>query len=517
MGGDDIRDFVAPVWRRRWLLLAIITISTVAAYTSSSRRPAVYRSTTQVFVSNTQIESIIGGGGAVGDDRQTQDQARLLLSRPVGDAVRRRMNLAESNGALLTSVTASPETGSNFVTVTAERPTAEEAATLANTFVQEYIRFRRDQLARDAEAAVRRLRAEFAALPRTQATSQQREDLLDTIRQLRALQAVAPSNIRQTNRAEVASLPIAPRPKRDALFGFAISALLGLALVFTLERFDRRIKLSEDVSGIYGAPLLANVPHVADPSEVDDGTALVPDALVEPFRSLRTNIQLASLDHPLDRIIVSSAVAGEGKSTIVRNLALTYHEWGLSVVVVEADLRRPSLPSLFGIAAPEIGLTSVLTGEADLDEALIELEPQSAGAEYLERVRSRNVGANIADFEVSTPRLALLPAGPVAPNPQAVLAAARTHALLDDLGRRFDIVLIDTPPLLVVSDAISLLPHAAAVLLVARVGTTERSAAARVMTVCTVDPAVRVIGIVANDLEAGAGPSYGYGYGYNSR
>jgi tyrosine-protein kinase len=514
VGGDDIRDFVAPIWRRRWLLLAIITISAVAAFTLSSRRPAVYRSATQVFVSNTQIEAIIGSGGAAGDDRQTQDQARLLLSKPVTDAVRRRMRLTESDGQLLKSVQASPDTGSNFVTVTVERRNATEAATLANAFVEEYIRFRRDQLGRDAEAAVRRLRAELAAVPRTQGTKQQRDDLLDTIRQLRAAQAVAPSNIRQTNRAEASSQPISPRPKRDAAFGLAISAVLGLALIFTLERFDRRIKRSEDVSSAYGAPLLANIPHVSTPSKVDSGMAVVPDSLIEPFRSLRTNIQLASLDHSLDRIIVTSAVAGEGKSTIVRNLALTYHEWGLSVVVVEADLRRPTLSSLFGITTPSIGLTSVLTGETPLDDALVEIEHESASAEFLERVRGTNSGRGSGSRAATGPRLALLPSGPTPPNPQAVLAAARTGAVIDELDARFDIVLVDTPPLLAVSDAIPLLPRAAAVLLVARAGVTERSAAARVMTVCHVDPAVRVLGVVANDLLAGSGPSYGYGYGY---
>jgi succinoglycan biosynthesis transport protein ExoP len=513
---SDIRDFVAPVWRRRWLLVAIITTSTVATFMASSRQPEIYRSSTQIFVSNTQIESIIGGGEAVGSDRTTQDQARLILSRPVAEAVRRRLGFRGASSAMLKSMQALPEAGSNFVTVIAERPRAAEAAALANAFVQEYIRYRGNQLAREAQAAISRLRAELATVSRREENSQQREDLLDTIRQLRAARAVSPSNVRQTNQAEAAPAPFSPRPRRDAVFGFAISAILGLALIFTLERFDRRIKRYEDVEAIYGVALLANIPHVSQPSKLSQHAAIVPEMLVEPFRSLRTNIQLASLDQPIEQIIVTSAVAGEGKSMIVRNLALTYREWGLSVVVVEADLRRPTLASLFGVSAPGQGLTAVLTGEQTINDALVDIEFDIAGAEYLDRVRIGGTGADAAQPTRRAGRLALMPAGSAPPNPQAVLAAARTRAMIDDLGAQFDIVLIDTPPLLAVSDAMSLLPHVSGVLIVTRIGVTERSAAERLMAVCQLDPGVRVLGVIANDLETGPGAAYPYVYGYES-
>jgi Mrp family chromosome partitioning ATPase len=243
----------------------------------------------------------------------------------------------------------------------------------------------------------------------------------------------------------------------------------------------------------------------------------VPDALREPFRSLRTNLQLASLDTSIKRLVVTSAVSGEGKSTVVRNLALTYREWGLSVAVLEADLRRPTLSAAFAVEPGPPGLTAVLTGECDLEDALIDIDFDIASLEYLDKVRvgdeteqSPAGGAKTA----SASKLVLLHSGEAPPNPQAVLAADKMRQVVDQLSERFDIVLIDTPPLLAVSDAIPLLPQSDGVILVTRVGVTERPAAQRAVAAAQLDPSVDVLGVVANDVTSQPGSRYGYGYGY---
>lgn len=158
------------------------------------------------------------------------------------------------------------------------------------------------QLAKDAAGAISRIRAQLSSLPRGNSDLQQRQDLQGTIRQLAVTQAAVPSQTRQTDLAVASAAPFTPKPKRDAAFALAISLGLGLALAFALERFDRRIKNVEEVATAYGLPLLSSIPHTSTPIDVHDGKAAVPDALREPFRTLRTNLQFVSLDQPIKRI-----------------------------------------------------------------------------------------------------------------------------------------------------------------------------------------------------------------------
>jgi Mrp family chromosome partitioning ATPase len=490
--------------------------STVGTYTASMQRSTLFRSSTQVFVSDSQIQAIVSGGAAGGTDRSTLDQAKLVVSRPVVEAVGKRLGLRDTPAQLAGSVRAEPIAGSNFVAVTAERGTAAEAAAVANAFVEGYIRFRNEQLSRDAESAIAGIRTQIRNLSSSVANRAQRQALQDTVRELEVAAASAGSQTRQTDRAVAPGAPFSPRPKRDALFAFVIAMGLGVALAFGLERFDRRIKSLDDVTGAYGLPLLAGIPHTSSPNKLIDGLAAVPEHVREPFRTLRVSLQLASLDDPATCLLVTSAISGEGKSTVVRNLALTYREWGLSVAVLEADLRRPTLVSAFGVQADSPGLTGVLTGECTLAEALIAVNANIESLAFLDKVRLGGSVAQVPDSQTEPGRggkLALLHSGETPPNPPAVLAAAKMTHIIDGLTSSFDIVLIDTPPLLAVSDAFPLLPQADGVILVTRVGLTERPAAQKAVTAARLDPRVSVLGVVANDIVPQPGSGYGYGYG----
>jgi receptor protein-tyrosine kinase len=495
-------------------VLAVVVLSTVATYFASAGQAKRYRSDTRVFVSASQIQGIVSGSSS-GTDRDTQDQAQLMVSRPVTDAVIRRLHLRETAETLSSTVDATPSSNSNFVTFSAERASGREAADVANAFVREYIAYRGLRLVREVDPAIRASRRQLRGLPKGDAGAQQRTDLQVTIRQLQAARAVASSQARQTDLATAPGQPFSPRPKRDAAFGLVISLALAFALVSILDRFDRRIARPEEVASAYDAPLLSVIPHSDRPNVIRDGMAAVPDTLREPFRALRTNLQLASLDKPVRCLTVTSAIPGEGKSTIVRNLALTYQEWGLNVVVVEADLRSPTLSRLFGVDTTDVGLTSVLTGEVGLDDALADIEVDHAGVEYLDKVRARSTAARgVVDRGRAGARLALLASGETPPNPQAVLATDTMRQIIEQLAERFDMVLIDTPPLLAVGDAVPFLSQSDGVIIVARIGLTDRGAGARVMEAARLVPDAQILGVVANDLPPELGGSYGYGYGY---
>jgi Mrp family chromosome partitioning ATPase/capsular polysaccharide biosynthesis protein len=504
----DTLALLRPVIRRKWLVLAIVVASTVGTYFLSARNPALYRSSTQILVSSSKVASIVAPGqdAVGGSDRNDADQATLLLSKAVSQAVVKQLNLQEAPEALASQVTAAPVVGSDFVTVTVVDTSPTRAAAVANAYVQQYLRVSNSQLVQQAATAIARLQSQISLTP---TKSLQRAYLQGLVHQLQVLQTAGPP-AQQGNPAQPIAVPFSPRPKRDAAFGFVISLALGIGLAFALERLDPRIKDVDEVGKLYGLPLLSVIPHSPHAAEVHDGLAAVPQELREPFRTLRTSMQLTSLDWPMKRVAVASGVSGEGKSLTVRNLALTYREFGLDVVVVEGDVRRPTLSASFGVETGP-GLTALLTGGCELSEALVPVE--SASVDYLAQLRVDGAPdeprAGVASA-TSTGRLMLLASGSTPPNPQAVLASERMRQVVGQLSEQFDIVLIDTPPLLMVSDALPLLAQCDGVILVSRVGKTKRQEAEKTAASAQLDPRVRVLGVVANDAPAQPSQYYGY-------
>lgn len=246
----------------------------------------------------------------------------------------------------------------------------------------------------------------------------------------------------------------------------------------------------------------------------------------ESIHQLRANLRLSSPDRPPRKILVTSGLPGEGKSTVVRNLAIVFREWGQRVAVVDADLRNPNLGRLFGVQ-PERGLTDVLTGDCTLHDAMTIVPVEALGLGMLERIHahapdaSPGRGGRIAiQGEDATPTtLTLIGPGPRPASPPAVLSAAATQHAFDEILQSHDIVLIDSPPLLAVSDTMALLSEVDAVVLVSRLTVTTKDSARRTTELIARVPGVRVAGLVVNDLSKLAGVEYGYGYGgtYGSR
>jgi Mrp family chromosome partitioning ATPase len=235
---------------------------------------------------------------------------------------------------------------------------------------------------------------------------------------------------------------------------------------------------------------------------------------------LRTNIELASVDAPPRTIVVSSAMPGEGKSTVVRNLALAFRESGKSVAIVDLDLRHPALAPLFG-AGPGPGMTDVLRHGAELDAAALEigvaLPEFEAVLPEVERVGAVSApdGANGSNgSRAFGMHVTLLLSGGRTTNPPVVLASERLVEVLDELRNEHDIVLIDSAPVLAVTDTVPLLRYADAALFVGRLDVTTRDTAKRLMEFLSRVPDFNLLGIVANDLSRQDAGAYGYGYGY---
>jgi capsular exopolysaccharide synthesis family protein len=225
---------------------------------------------------------------------------------------------------------------------------------------------------------------------------------------------------------------------------------------------------------------------VANGLILDDAT--MSSHFAEAYRALRANITFSSIDKPVRSVVVTSAVAGEGKTTTAINLGIVLAQSGLNVLVVDADFRRPSVHELLGIAGSRTmaGLSNLIVGEAEIEETIL----QSA----------------------AVPRLGIVPAGAMPPNPSELLGSQRMHVVLENLKQLAQVVILDSPPLMVYADALLIARMVDGVLYVLRAGGQDKSGQRRIQKQLEQAKA-RVLGVVFNAADVDEA-SYGYGY-YN--
>jgi polysaccharide biosynthesis transport protein len=285
------------------------------------------------------------------------------------------------------------------------------------------------------------------------------------------------SNVRVLDRAEPPDRPVKPRPIRN----LALAVLLGLAggvgLAFLLETLDTTVSTREQVEERLGVPFLGIIPSIAESPEGGKRelavTAAPQSAAAECLRSIRTNLLFMSPEKPLRTILVTSSGPSEGKTTTAAALAETMAGGGSRVLLVDADMRRPRVHKVFGLQSGGAGLSSLIVGEGTLPAAIV---------------------------PSGVPNLDVLPCGPVPPNPAELLHTSAFAALLDDMARRYDRVVIDSPPAGVVADAVVISTQVDGTLLVLKAGQTSRDAAQRTARSLR-DVKARVFGAVLNDLD----------------
>ncbi len=283
--------------------------------------------------------------------------------------------------------------------------------------------------------------------------------------------------------ATVPVSPIKPSKTINIGLGFALGLLLGIAIVVLRDVLDNTVKGPEDFEAL-GVPVLGVVP-------LDKRTSRSPvafrgdphSARSEAYRQLRTNLQFVDVDNPPRIIAVTSAVSGEGKSITAINLAVALAETGARVLLIGADLRKPTIADSLGLIG-SVGLTTVLIGRAPLDSVL-----QEAG---------RN--------------LVVLTSGPVPPNPSELLISSHAREVIHQAASRFDFTIIDTAPLLPVTDGAQIAVIADATLIVARSGRTTREQAARCVEALG-KVGERPVGVILNMVSRSRG-GYGGEYGY---
>ncbi len=290
--------------------------------------------------------------------------------------------------------------------------------------------------------------------------------------------------------------PISPNIPRNVAIGLLFGLFLGIAVAFLRDYFDDSVKSKEVVEQVTGVPALGLIPKFAT-NESELVTAMAPASpAAEAFRSLRTSVKFLGVDREVRVVQVTSPSPGEGKTVTAINLAVVFAQAGDRVVLVGADLRRPRAEEILGVSLTP-GLTGVLIGEVALPQA----------------IRSVDGLAN----------LSVLPAGYPPPNPSELLSGERARRLVDVLAQTYDLVVLDCPPVLPVTDALVVARMADTTLLVTSANRTSRRALDRSVEVLQQGGAP-LMGTVMTSLARGAtfgGDSYGYGssgkYGRSSR
>jgi polysaccharide biosynthesis transport protein len=482
MAVSTLRDYVDVLKRRWWVVLLPLVIVPVAAVLVSLRQPALYEASAQVLIRGeslaTQLERL---SDPTTEDPERNAATQAQLAR-VPEVARRALEEAEVNRSpsdLLGASSVTPAPEADLLTFSVQDADPDVAASLANAYARQFTIYRRKLDLDGIESARARVQSEIQALEaRGDGNSAAYENLVEKDQQLLTMEAL------QTGRAVVVRVAagaaqIQPQPQPAALIGLFLAIVLGLGLAFLWEALDSRVRSAQDIAARLRLPLLGRIPW--PPRRGRQSRQLVmlsapysKDA--EAFRMLRSNVEFAALDRGSRILMVTSAQAGEGKTTTIANLAIAFADVGRRTVLVDLDFRNSLLENLFGLEG-EPGVADVVSGDVSLEYALIR-GPSARDNDLAP------VGRGVTDDH-----LWILPSGSVN-NPADFGDERRLPEMLSALSERAEIVLIDAPPLLVAGDAVALTAHVDGIMVVTRANLIRAATLDELRRVLDVAPAI---------------------------
>jgi polysaccharide biosynthesis transport protein len=476
-------------------LVAFPLVGLLAAYGLSASHQDRYESSAKLLLHEPAAAvapaDAPDGASAAASSRETATNVDLVSSDEVALRVYTALRPLTTLDAFLDSVRIASKGDSELVTITARDADPALAARIANTWADQYRAFRREADDARAAAATRIVDQRLAALPPDRLAGAEGQGLRRQRDELAVAASLQRANVEVAQRAREATTPVSPRPLRAALIGGLAGLVIALVLALLAQRLDRRVADADAAAALHGLPLLGQIPKAAALATAAPGASGEPSlpplaaGETDAFRVLRTSISYPDVERRIGSVLITSAVSGEGKTTVALNLARAYAESGARTLMIEGDLRRPVLSARLALAATP-GLADVLRSEARLESA------------------TRRVALDAGGGSGRGARLDIVVAGAAASNPQTLLEGKRMSRLLEELEDRYDMVVVDGAPGLGVSDAAPLMREVGAVLVVSRVGRTQihESQALRDRLELL---GVRPLGVVANGVSRRAG------------
>ncbi|MFI9076809.1 polysaccharide biosynthesis tyrosine autokinase [Streptomyces sioyaensis] len=449
----DLHGFLKAL-ARRWPTVAFCLVLGVGAALAATRvSTTVYEAGTQLFVATRAGQDTAQlNQGQTFSQARVQSYTEIVTTRQVTVPVVKELGLRTTPEELASRITAQAPLNTVLIDITVRDTAPRRAARIANAVAQRFMTV-----------------VEQLETPKRVPGSQNWTG-----------EETSPVSLRVTQEAVAPAAPVSPRPLLNLAAGVLGGLLLGAGVVALRETLDTTLKTIEALSEFTELPGLATIPYDRSASKQPLVSADGHSGRAEAFRKLRTNLQFSQVDDPPRIIVVTSSVSGEGKTNTAANLALLLAEAGVSTCLVDADLRRPCVASVFGLVR-DAGLTTVLIGQARVADVM----QQVAGG------------------------LSVLASGAVPPNPTELLASARMEEVLKELADMHEVVIVDTAPLLPVADTVGLASFAHGTLLVVRAARTKRDQV-RTAAESLERVGVRVLGTVFNMAPVPKGGRYGY-------
>jgi polysaccharide biosynthesis transport protein len=512
-----LSDYVGVLRRRIWIVVVAVVVAVGAAYFVSSRETPAYEATAQVQVGANNLTSILSPGAKASSSIIATEVANAAANGHTTPYAQRALAAAHvtalTAAQLLKETNISPSTSSTFVSFSVTDRFPSRAIALATAYAETFVAASNRQAIAGIPSKIaslnnqiNNLNAQIAHVQtqtgRTSAAAGLLTELgavTKTKAQYESAKASLANGNAVTQKATTAS-KVRPATTKNLAMGFGLGIVIGLVLVSLVEALDTRIRRSDEISERLGLPLLTRIPipprslrKTGSLGMLDDEGGLQSEA----YRKLRINLDFANLSIKARTIMITSAAEQEGKSTTVANLAIALARAGRRVVLVDLDLRKPFIDHFFDLTGRP-GLTDVALGNVTLDQALWSIPfPGSDG------------GPQAGSLYV-------LPSGPMPPNPADLIESAVVSEILLDLAERADVVLLDSAPLLPVSDGVVLSNKVDAMLVVVRGSTIKRPMLSELQRVLQACPCAK-LGFVLTGAEEGDGYGYGYGYaGYGS-
>ena len=454
------------------MLISFVTVP-AAAFVYSKTTTKEYSATASLLFSDfsTADPQVQGQNPSVSEDptRAAATDLGLVSLRTVADLTAQQLHDGLAAAEVAGEVTASAEAQSNLVGVTATDRNPARAALIATTFAREFIAFRRQSDRAPLVQARARVLQELASLPLDQRNGARGTALTRQADQLAELASLQTGNVQLVQSAVAPTSPSSPRTFRNVVIGAFLGLLLAILAALVAERLDRNLKDSEEVDELFDRPALGVIPRFRPQESGHAPTHFRWEA--EPFRMLRASLRYFEVGTPVRSILLTSPQRGDGKSTVARELALVAAERE-RVLLVEADLRRPTLSSAWGLPSSP-GLSAVLAGRVSLENAIVRL---SATQSSIATENGSDPPAPTSNLDAG---LHVLAAGRMPPNPSDLLASGAMQDLLSHAEATYDLVVTDSPPLILVSDSLPLAKQVSGVVVVVRLRKTQREASRR--------------------------------------